>query len=73
MIKRVETEISNPTQNCWYLDDVIISGIETELNEASDISTVSPKTWGLEIIRDKCEVMSKRALHTVETKNQKKT
>ena len=35
------------------------------LNEALDILTVSGKTCGLELRRDKCEVWSKRALNLI--------
>ena len=62
IIEDIESKISNLTQHCWYLDDGIIARTETELNEALDILTVSGKTCGLELRRDKCEVWSKGAL-----------
>ena len=58
----VESKIPNFTQHCWYLDNSIIAGTETEINEASDILTVSGKTCGLELKRDKFEFWSKGAL-----------
>ena len=32
----IESKIPNLTQHCWYIDDAVIAGRETELNEALD-------------------------------------
>ena len=39
-----------------------------ELNEALDILTVLGETFGLELRRDKCEVWSKEALNTIDSR-----
>ena len=78
IIEEIESKISNLTQYltivpwrwyyCWYRDDGIIAGTEPEQNEALDILTVSRKTCGLELRRDKCEVWSKAALNTTDNR-----
>ena len=68
IIEEIKTKIPNLTQHCWYLDDGIIAGTEPELNEALDILTVSGKTCGLELRRDKCEVWSKGTLNTIDSR-----
>ena len=64
----IESKRPNLTQHCWYLDDGIIAGTEPKLNEALDILNVSGKTCGLELRRDKCEVWSKGALKTIDSR-----
>ena len=68
IIEEIESKIPNLTQHCLYLDDCIIAGTEPELNEPLDIFTVSGKTCGLELRRDKCEVWLKGALTTINSR-----
>ena len=68
IIEEIESKIPDPTQHCWYLDVGIINGTEPELKEALDIFTLSSKTCGLELKRDKCEVWSIEALNTIDSR-----
>ena len=63
-----ESKIPNLTQHRWYFDNGIIARTEPEMNEAFDILTASGKTCGLELRRDKCEVWSKGALNTIDSR-----
>ena len=68
IIEDVESIITNLTQHRWYLDDGIIAGTKPELNEALDILTFPGKTCDLELRGDKCEVWSKGALNTIDSR-----
>ena len=68
ILEEIESKLTNLTQHCWYLEDGIIAETEPELNEALDILTLSGKTYGLELRRDKCEVWSKGALNTIDSR-----
>ena len=68
IIEETESKIPSLTQHCWYFEDGIIAGTEPELNDTLDILTVSGKTCGLELRRDKCGVWRKRDLNTIDSR-----
>ena len=68
IIEEIESKIPNLTQHCWHLDDGIIARTEPELNGALDIMTVSGKTCGIELRRDICEIWSKGARNTIDSR-----
>ena len=54
LITEIKSKLSNLAQHCWYLDDGILAGPETERSEALEILTVSGTKCGLELRKDKC-------------------
>ena len=73
IVEEIDSKLTNATHHCCYIDDGIIAGTETELNEVIDTLTVSVETCGLELRRENCEVWSKGPLNTTDSKITRKS